>query len=182
MIKIAVHQLSSIIPFQVISQFDKKIRTFPLIFLLLSPASVWILTETISPQIVQAYTARVDLTIDRLPDEGYEAILRRAEMTARAAAQRSFDQDILVTDISVIVSVQSYGAIAPILSLEVSRKQWRTRPDPRRWATYFKNARTLLRFEEQPTDPKPSAAITMPTTPQEANSNQPQVGENNANP
>jgi hypothetical protein len=102
-------------------------------------------------------------------------------MTARAAAQRSFDQDILVTDISVIVSVQSYGAIAPILSLEVSRKQWRTRPDPRRWATYFKNARTLLRFEEQPTTAKPAAAITMPTTPQEA-SNKPQVGENTANP
>ncbi|UKO99450.1 hypothetical protein [Nostoc sp. UHCC 0870] len=162
MTRIGVHQLSSIIPFKLISQFDRKIRTFPLIFLLLSPVSVWIGTEVISPQIVRAYTARVDLTIDRLPDEGYEAILRRAEMTARAAAQRSFDQDILATDIYVIVSVQSYGAIAPILSLEVSRKQWRTRPDTRRWATYFKSARSLLRFEEQ-TTPNPAAAVTIPT-------------------
>ncbi|MEA5566321.1 hypothetical protein [Anabaena sp. UHCC 0399] len=175
MTKISVHQLSSIIPFKVISQFDKKIRTFPLIFLLLSPVSVWIGTEAISPQIVRAYTARVDLTIDRLPDEGYEAILRRAEMTARAAAQRSFDQDILATDIYVIVSVQSYGAIAPILSLEVSRKQWRTRPDPRRWATYFKSARSLLLFETQ-TTPSPAAAVTIPTATPEVGDKKPENG------
>lgn len=155
------YQLSSIIPFQFISQFDKKIRTFPLIFLLLSPVPVWISTEIIAPQIAQAYTARVDLTIDRLPDEGYEAIVRRAEMTARAAAQRSFDQDILVTDISVIVSVQSYGAIAPVLALNVSRQQWRTRPDARSWATYFKYAKSLLRFEES-TPPNPAAVVTIP--------------------
>ncbi|AUT03854.1 hypothetical protein CLI64_27595 [Nostoc sp. CENA543] len=161
MIKIGLHQLSSIIPFSFISQFDKKIRTFPLVFLLLAPVSVWIVTETISPQIARAYTARVDLIIDRLPDEGYEAILRRAEMTARAAAQRSFDKDILVTDVSVIVSVQSYGAIAPILTLGVSRQQWRTRPDPRRWATYYKYARSLLRFDES-TSSNPAAAVTIP--------------------
>lgn len=163
MTKKGIHHLSSIIPFPVISQVDKKIRTFPLIFLLLSPVAVWMVTEAISPQIVQAYTARADLTIDRLPDEGYEAILRRAEMTARAAAQRSFDQDILVTDISVIVSVQSYGAIAPILTLNVSRQQWRTRPDPRRWATYFKSARSLLMFEQEQKTPNPAAAVTIPT-------------------
>ncbi|QLE57660.1 hypothetical protein [Nostoc sp. TCL26-01] len=161
--KNCTHPLSLIIPFKVISQIDKKIRTFPLIFLLLFPVPVWVVTELLFPQIVQAYTARVDLIIDRLPDETYEAILRRAEMTARAAAQRSFDQDILVTDISVIVSVQSYGAIAPVLTLDVSRKQWRTRPDPQNWATYFKSARSLLLFEQTP-PPNPAAALTIPTT------------------
>ncbi|WP_066426225.1 hypothetical protein [Anabaena sp. 4-3] len=163
--KNSIHHLSSIIPFPVISQFDKKIRTFPLIFLLFSPVAVWMVTEAISPQIVRAYTARVNLSIDRLPDEGYEAVLRRAETTARAAAQRSFDQDILVTEVSVIVSVQSYGAIAPILSLEVSRQQWRTRPDPRRWATYFKTARSLLFFEQPQTTLNPTTEVTTsPTT------------------
>lgn len=91
MTRSSTHPLSSIIPFKVISQIDKKIRTFPLIFLLLFPVPVWLVTELVFPQIVRAYTARVDLTIDRLPDEAYETILRRAEMSARAAAQRSFD-------------------------------------------------------------------------------------------
>ncbi|BAB75374.1 hypothetical protein ACN23B_18460 [Anabaena sp. FACHB-709] len=163
MTRSSTHPLSSIIPFKVISQIDKKIRTFPLIFLLLFPVPVWLVTELVFPQIVRAYTARVDLTIDRLPDEAYETILRRAEMSARAAAQRSFDQDILVTDISVIISVQSNGAIAPVLALDVSRQQWRTRPDPQRWATYFKSARSLLFFEQPQSAPNPAAAVTIPS-------------------
>ncbi|MBW4645248.1 MAG: hypothetical protein KME23_20015 [Goleter apudmare HA4340-LM2] len=145
------YQLSSIIPFPFISQFARKIRIVPLLVLLASTVPVWVLTETIAPQVVRAYTARVDLAIDRLPDEGYETILRRAEAVARAAAQRSFDQDILVTDVSIIISVQSYGAIAPVLALDVSRQQWRTRPDTQRWAKYFKTARSLLLFEQIPT-------------------------------
>jgi hypothetical protein len=87
----------------------------------------------------------------RLPEENYETILRRAEAVARTAAQRSFDQDILVTDVSIIISVQSYGAIAPVIALDVSRPQWRTLPDPQRWATYFNTARSLLFFEKIPT-------------------------------
>ncbi len=158
MSKSSPQPLSLIIPFPVISQIDKKIRTFPLIFLLLFPVPVWLVTEMAFPAMVRAETARVDLTIDRLPDESYEAILRRAEMAARAAAQRSFDKDILITDVSVYISVQSYGAIAPVLLLDVSRQQWRNRPDPQRWATYFKSTQSLLRFDKLQNSANPAAA------------------------
>ncbi|MBD2774578.1 hypothetical protein [Iningainema tapete] len=124
----------------------KKIRIASAVFWLSVGVPLWLITETITPQIVQAYTARVDLLIDRLPEENYETMLLRAEAAARAATQRSFDQDILVTDVSIIVSVQSYGAIAPVIELGVTRAQWRKRPDPQRWATYFKTAQTLLFF------------------------------------
>ncbi|MBH8576463.1 hypothetical protein I8752_26430 [Nostocaceae cyanobacterium CENA369] len=163
MTRSVTYLLSSIVSFSVISQIAKKIRIFPLMVLIFSAVPVWLVAETVAPQIVQAYTARVDLTIDRLPDENYETILRRAEATARAAAQRSFDQDILVTDTSIIVSVQNDGAIAPVLSLEVSRQQWRTRPDAQRWATYFKTARSLLMFDKN--GPTQAAAIAIPTAP-----------------
>ncbi|MEB3181003.1 MAG: hypothetical protein VKL59_18515, partial [Nostocaceae cyanobacterium] len=109
---------------------------------------LWIVSEAIAPQIVQAYTARVDLTLDRRPEEAYDTFLRRAEAAARAAAQRSFDKDILITDVSVIISGQNRGAVAPVLSLEVTRPQWRNRPDPQRWATYYKTARRLLRWQD----------------------------------
>ncbi|MDP5338759.1 MAG: hypothetical protein NWQ28_09320 [Nodularia sp. (in: cyanobacteria)] len=155
------HQRSLIIPFPFIGQIAKKIRIFPLIVLLFSPISVWILTEAIAPKIVRAYTARVDLKIERMADESYETVLRRAEAVSRAAAQRSFDQDILATDVSVIVTVESYGAIAPVLALEVSRQQWRTRPDSRRWATYFKTARSLLLFDTKPAIPNANQPTTM---------------------
>ncbi|WP_225225395.1 hypothetical protein [Komarekiella delphini-convector] len=161
------HLPSSIIPFSVISQIATRIRIVPLVVLLISTVPTWLLTEAIAPQIVRAYTARVDLAIDRLPEENYETILRRAEAAARAAAQRSFDQDILVTDVSIIISVQSYGAIAPVLTLEVSRPQWRSRPDAQRWATYFKTARSLLFFENQTTSNSvPAATVSSPAVPQ----------------
>ncbi|MBE9034581.1 hypothetical protein [aff. Roholtiella sp. LEGE 12411] len=162
MSKSHAHLPSSIIPFSVISQIATRIRTVPLVVLLIFTVPIWLLSEAIAPEVVRAYTARVDLAIDRLPEENYETILRRAEAAARAAAQRSFDQDILVTDVSIIVSVQSYGAIAPVLTLEVSRSQWRTRPDAQRWAAYFKTARSLLLFEKQTTSNPVPAATTSP--------------------
>lgn len=144
----------------------KKIRKASAV-VLLTGVPFWLVTEAITPQLVQAYTARVDLSIDRLQEENYETLLRRAEAAARAAAQRSFDQDILVTDVSIVVSVQNYGAVAPVLALDVSRPQWRTRPDPQRWATYFKTARSLLFFGQNFTTPPAKAGTTStPTTPQ----------------
>jgi hypothetical protein len=164
------HQLLSIIPFSVISQIAKEIRRVPLIVLLGTAIPLWLVCEAIAPQSVQAYTARVDLAIDSLPEENYETILRRAEAAARAATQRSFDQDILVTDVSVVVTAQNYGAIAPVLSLEVSRPQWRNRPDPHVWATYFKTARSLLFFgrDSTTTNSPPPVPATPTPAPQPA--------------
>jgi hypothetical protein len=131
--------------------------------------------EAIAPQVVQAYTTRVDLSLDRLPEETYQNLLTRAEAMTRAAAQRSFDQDILVTDVSIIVSVQNQGTIVPVMALEVTRPQWRNNPEPRRWATYFRTARALLFFskpaqitnsgtKKQPQVVEPSATQTDPLT------------------
>lgn len=150
-----VSQLSRIIPsaisplktlIQSMPFIGKKIRIGSAVFVLSTVFPVWLAGEAIAPGVVQAYTARVDLSIDRWPEENYETLLSRAEAAARAAAQRSFDQDILVTDVSIIVSVQNYGAIAPVLELKVSRPQWRNRPDTKLWATYYKTARSLLFF------------------------------------
>jgi hypothetical protein len=128
---------------------EAKIRIVYATLLLGTALPVWGITEGIAPQIVRAYTARADIVIDRLPEETYETMLRRAEAAARAGAQRSFDQDILITEVSVIISGQNYGAIAPILDLRVNRQQWRNRPDPQVWATYFKSARSLLLFDQK---------------------------------
>jgi hypothetical protein len=131
-----------------------QIRIVNAIFLLGTAVPLWLITEVFTPKIVQAYTARADLIIDTLADENYETLLRRAEAVARAAAQRSFDQDILATEVSVIVAGHNAGAIAPILDLRVSRQQWRNRPDPQVWATYYRSARSLLFFNQQPATQK----------------------------
>ncbi len=111
--------------------------------------------------IAQDHTKRVDLSLERQPNETYETLLLRAEAAAREAAQTSFDQDIGVTDVSVIIVAQNQGAIAPVLSLEVNRAQWLSRPDVQRWITYFVSARALLQFED--------VASTTPDQPETAN-------------
>lgn len=154
-------------------RLEAKIRIVKAILMLGIAVPVWVATEGIAPQLVRAYTATGDIVIDRLSEETYQNMLTRAEAAARAAAQRTFDQDILITEVSVIVSGQNYGAIAPILELRVSRQQWRNRPDPKVWAKYFKTARSLLQFDssltqQQPVpqpEPAPAPAPASPRNP-----------------
>ena len=126
----------------------------------------WLTTAAIAPQIAQAYTAKVDVSLNRQLGESYESFLRRAEAIARAAAQRSFDGDVLVTEVAVTIIGENNGAIAPLLLLEVSRQSWRSRPDPQRWARYFPNTESLLGFDRQNVGAEtPSAAETPPPVP-----------------
>ncbi|NET58089.1 MAG: hypothetical protein F6K47_18620 [Symploca sp. SIO2E6] len=132
----------------------------------LSVATVgWLSLAAIAPQGAQAYTARIEVSLTRQSSESYENLLRRAEAVARAAAQRGFDGDILVTEVSVTITGQNAGAIAPILLLEVSRSNWKRRPDPQLWATYFPNTKFLLGFAEFDTEAETPSASPSPEPP-----------------
>lgn len=109
---------------------------------------LWSVDAMRSPTVAQAYTMRVDVTLDRLPFETLDAMVKRAELVARAAAQRSFDRDILANDVSIIVTGRQGEIVAPILTLSVSRSQWQITPDARRWATYYRTS--MLGFGNQP--------------------------------
>jgi hypothetical protein len=138
----------------------RLLRTFSRRSLLLFGTCLCLSTQAIAPQRATAYIARVDLTIDRLSGETYQNIVHRAESIARTSAQRSFDQDILVTDVSIIVSAQNLGDIVPVLALKVSRTQWKKLPDPRRWATYLTTAQTLLLWGNDSTSPNTASTST----------------------
>ncbi len=114
---------------------------------------------TPAPAPVYAYTGNVSVTIDAQPGESYETLMRRAEAIARAATQRSFDRDILITDVSITIIAQTPTATAPILSLTATRPQWRSQPDPRRWATYYSSSKRLLGLSSTPA----AAPVTQPT-------------------
>lgn len=107
----------------------------------------WCVTTAIAPPAVQAYTSKVDITLDVLGGETFKTLLSRAESAARAASQRSFDRDILISDVNVVVVAQKDNVIAPILSLQVNRAGWKSRPDPRYWSTYYRDAQRLLNME-----------------------------------
>lgn len=111
---------------------------------LLGGTGVWITEALIAPQASQAYTSRLDLFLARESGETYDSLVRRADMAARAGAQRSFDQDLLITNVSVTVVVEGNGATVPILALRVDRDQWLARPETYYWATYYRTAEMLL--------------------------------------
>ena len=141
----------------------------------------WVTSVALTPHIAQAQTARIELSLDRQPNETYETLVGRAEAAARRATQASFDKDTNVTDVSVVVAGQNQGAIAPILSLRVSRPQWVRQPDAQHWATYFSNAQLLLKFKNLATSPASQPDTQNPATPdQSTNPNPDQPGGNPA--
>lgn len=129
----------------------RALTTLPVLFGVASLS--WAVGSAIAPQAASAYTARRAIVVVRQENESYQTLLRRAETIARAAAQRSFDSDILVTQVAITVHGQNNGAVVSVLKLEVSRQDWRKEPDTRRWAQYFPNAALLLRFEPTPLPP-----------------------------
>lgn len=96
------------------------------------------------PPAAQAYTSRVNLFIVREPGESFETLVQRSEIIARAAVQRSFDADVLMTDVIVTIIGDNQGIAVPILSVPVSRGDWRLSPDVTQWARYFEAARILV--------------------------------------
>ncbi|OLT59946.1 hypothetical protein [Moorena bouillonii] len=146
----------------------------------------WLTTVAIVPQSAEAKTARINVTLNREPDETYQGFMRRAEVVARAAAQRSFDSDILTTKVAITILGQNQGEIAPVLLLEVSRPSWQRRPDAKYWATYFPNTQFLLRVEEPDFSPQsqPQSLEPASPSPQEppANNQAPEPPANNQAP
>jgi hypothetical protein len=141
--------------------------------LALLTGGVWFTQASLAPTSAQAYKPRVDVSLDRVANETYDSFIRRADLVARAAAQRSFDRDILASEVSIMVIGRNQGVEAPVMLLDVSRQNWRTRPEPRRWATYYRTAQALLQLPAgsdavlggglgQPMQPPP---VVQPATP-----------------
>lgn len=107
-------------------------------------SGLWLTEALIMPKSASAYTARLDLFLTHERGENYDSFLRRAEMAARAGAQRSFDQDLLITEVSINVVAESDGLSVPVLTLEVDRRQWQQHPETNYWATYYRTARVFL--------------------------------------
>ena len=99
-----------------------------------------------SPQSANAYIARQEIRVERLKNESYESFIRRSELVLRAALQRGFDRDVVMSSMVIFIIGQHQGMEAPVMSVEVSRLQWQSRPDARVWATYYRMSQTLLGF------------------------------------
>ncbi|NJK47198.1 hypothetical protein HC931_02410 [Candidatus Gracilibacteria bacterium] len=130
-------------------------------------------SEILATPIVFAQASEISLPIARQKQENYENFLRRAEATAAKTIQQRFQENSAIAELRLAILGENQGAIAPVLSIRVSRDKWRREPSINRWATYYPDSKFLLGFEQQPQQlqakpptqeqPKP----TQPETPQQ---------------
>jgi hypothetical protein len=114
--------------------------------LLGTSGALWLTEALIMPKAAHAYTSRLNLFLALENGEPYSSLVRRANMAARAGAQRSFDQDLLITEVVINVTGEnSDGITVPVLTLRVSRQEWSQQPMTEYWARYFRGAESLLR-------------------------------------
>ncbi|MEO1069521.1 MAG: hypothetical protein AAFW95_10435 [Cyanobacteria bacterium J06638_6] len=106
------------------------------------------LPALLDPPVAQAYTSRVNLFVVREQNESFETLVQRSEIIARAAIQRSFDADLLMTDVVVTIIGDNRGVSVPILTVPVSRSEWQLSPDVTQWAQYFEASRNLVVDED----------------------------------
>jgi hypothetical protein len=116
------------------------------------------------PQSSHAYIDRQEIRVERLKNEPYDSFIRRSELVSRAAIQRAFDRDIVMSTVVLFIMGQHQGMEAPVMSVEVSRSQWQARPDARVWATYYRMAQTLLGFGVSSMPDLPQGPGTPPVT------------------
>ncbi|MEB3358972.1 MAG: hypothetical protein VKK04_19760 [Synechococcales bacterium] len=95
--------------------------------------------------------------VERNANEGYEAFVQRATALATVTLQQQF-ADPSRTEAQVTLIGQSNTAVAPLLTVGVTRSNWLTRPDAQSWARTYPEARQLLGFA---TD-APAANVSAP--------------------
>lgn len=109
-----------------------------------SITAIALATVLSAPLVAQAYTSRVTLFVTRNQDDSYATFLRQCEAIARAGVQRSFDADVLTSEVVLTIVGENQGLALPVMEIAVTRNEWEYRPDPQHWARYYNNASTLL--------------------------------------
>jgi hypothetical protein len=100
-----------------------------------------LLLSTIAP--AQAATKRFTQHIDS--SSTFETLIQQAEAIAQSTAIQAFsDPDTI--EITINITGEQSGQIAPILLLNVSRAEWQRQNHVQSWAKYPGGAKQLLRF------------------------------------
>jgi hypothetical protein len=134
---------------------QKQIIPISLLALFGCTAINWLATEIVASLVVFAQTAEINLPIARQQKETYEDFLRRAEATAAKTIQERFKHNSTIEELRLSIFGENQGAIAPVLSLKVSRNGWRKTPEIQRWASYYPDSKFLLGFEQPIAPPQP---------------------------
>jgi len=123
-----------------------------------------LLTGIIAVDVVLAQST-VNLPIRVKQGESYEGLLTRASQLAEKTIISRFNQQQGLNKIDLLITAEKSGAIAPLLSVKVSRQDWFGNPNIQRWANVFPFGKALLGFSSPApvVTPKSPPAAVNPT-------------------
>ncbi len=104
-----------------------------------------LLTGIIAVDVVFAQST-VNLPIAVKRGESYEGLLTRASQLAEKTIISRFNQQQGLNKIDLLITAEKSGAIAPLLSVKVSRQDWFGHPNIQRWRNVFPFGKDLLGF------------------------------------
>ncbi|GCA73531.1 hypothetical protein MiTe_00346 [Microcystis aeruginosa NIES-2520] len=123
-----------------------------------------LLTGIIAVDVVFAQsTVNLPITVKR--GESYEGLLTRASQLAEKTIISRFNQQQGLNKIDLLITAEKSGAIAPLLSVKVSRQDWFGNPNIQRWGNVFPFGKDLLGFSSPApvVTPKSPPAAVNPT-------------------
>ena len=126
-----------------------------------------LLTGIIAVDVVLAQST-VNLPIRVKQGESYEGLLTRASQLAEKTIISRFNQQQGLNKIDLLITAEKSGAIAPLLSVKVSRQDWFGNPNIQRWANVFPFGKALLGFSSPApvvTPKSPPAAVNPSPSP-----------------
>ncbi|TRV47503.1 MAG: hypothetical protein EWV53_12060 [Microcystis panniformis Mp_MB_F_20051200_S9] len=125
---------------------------------------VTLLTGIIAVDVVFAQsTVNLPITVTR--GESYEGLLTRASQLAEKTIISRFNQQQGLNKIDLLITAEKSGAIAPLLSVKVSRQDWFGHPNIQRWRNVFPFGKDILGFSSPApvVTPKSPPAAVNPT-------------------
>ena len=133
-------------------------------FASLSLGCGWLSLDLINSPVAIAQISQIPLTLSREPDETYPNFVQRATTLVTTRLKNDFSKNSSLNEVRIVVIGQNNGNIAPVLSVNMSRRQWLNNPNPQPLINYFSDSEFLLGFDA-PVAPTPQTAIAAPTNP-----------------
>ena len=117
-------------------------RWLPKAFFLSSLSSILWFPSPVWSQITQ-----IPLTLDRQPNEEFNAFVQRATVLSTETLKQRFESNQDLNQLRVVVMGVNHGEIAPLLAVTMSREQWRRFRDASPYIRYFPDSQALLNFQ-----------------------------------
>ena len=101
---------------------------------------------------------QISILLSSQGNQDFETLMQQAESVAGNFIQQVFAESPEITEVSITIVGEHNGQQLPLLSSNVSRSNWQTKPNVQVWSRYFGTAESLLGFVK-PQQPAATVAV-----------------------